>query len=103
MDKRLANYDRSTGIMTTNQEPLKEPKEKTCYRRTSDNLVSVQLIGTVAAITFGFISFQYQSGKIVADVTTKITEQSTKIEALTEDVRELKQTIKDLQYQRKPL
>lgn len=69
-----------------------EPKP--CSRRTSDQLVSVQLIGTIAAIVFGFLGFQYQSGKIVSDIASKISSQDAKIEALREDVKELKELIR---------
>ena len=72
----------------TNQEPQRY------YKRTSDQLVSVQLWGTIAAIVFGFLGFQYQSGKIVSDIASKISSQDAKIEALREDVKELKELIR---------
>ena len=73
-------------------------KKETPYKRTSDSLISMQLLGTIAAISFGFLGFQYQSGKIVSDVTAKITEQSVKIESLNDDVKELKEFLRFSQY-----
>ena len=78
---------------TTNET---ETNGKPSYRRTSDQLVSVQLIGTIAAIVFGFLGFQYQSGKIVSDIASKISSQDQKIENLTEDIKEIKEILKDI-------
>lgn len=66
------------------------------YRRTSDQLVSMQLIGTVTAIVVGVVSFQYQTGRIISEVSAKIAGQDVKIEALQSDIQEVKDSIKEL-------
>lgn len=79
------------------------------YRRTTDQMVSFQLLGTIAAIIAGFFSFQYQTGKIISEVTAKITTQDGKIEAMKEDLAEIKESTKELErvinlgYPRQPL
>lgn len=66
------------------------------YRRTSDQLVSMQLLGTVAAIAFGFVGFQWQLSGLVSSITAQLTENKVAQKSLQEDINELKETVKDL-------
>ncbi len=83
--------------MNTQQNDPKATSGGTPYRRTSDQLVSVQLIGTIFGIVLAFIGFQYQTGKIVSDITSKIASQDGKISSIQDDIKEIRETVKELE------
>jgi hypothetical protein len=87
--------------MTQSTDP-KSTNSGQSYKRTSDNLVSLQLLGTVFAIAFGFVGFQWQISTLVSGITSQLTESRLQVQQLKEDIRELKSSIKELsRYQQR--
>lgn len=82
--------------MNTPENDATENTPRPCYSRTSDKLITVQLIGTVVAIVLGFLGFQYQTGQIVAQVAAKIAGQEEQVKALKDDIQEIKDSVKEL-------
>lgn len=81
--------------MNTSQDPKTTNPGQT-YKRTSDTLVSAQLIGTIAAIAFGFVGFQWQVSTLVASQASTNTRLSEEVRAMREDVSELKAELRQL-------
>ena len=75
--------------MTNSTDP-KSTNPGQSYRRTSDQLVSIQLIATIGTIVAAFIGFQWQVGNLVSNITTQLTKSDLQIQQLKEDVREIK-------------
>ena len=82
--------------MTTQLDP-KASNPGIPYGRKSDKLVSAQLVGTVCAIVFGFIATQWNIGNLIASQSTTNAELRQKVQSLTDDVKEIKETLHDLQ------
>ena len=83
----------------TNPTDPKTTNPGTPYRRTSDQLVSIQLIATVATILAAVFGFQWQLGNLVSGITTQLTRSDLQIQDLKGDVAELKETVRELSHQ----
>jgi len=86
-----------------NNFPLKKMTNSTDPKSTSSNtgdkgvpnhLSPMQLVGTVSAIAFAFLGFQWQLGQLVNNVSVQLTRSDLQIQELKEDVREIKLKLK---------
>jgi len=84
--------------MTNSPDP-KTTNPGQSYRRTSDQLVSIQLVATVATILAAVFGFQWQLGNLVSGITTQLTKSDLQIQQLKGDVAELKETVRELSHQ----
>ena len=82
-----------TDFMTNSTDP-KTTNPSTPYRRTSDQLVSVQLIATVSTIVAAFFGFQWQLGNLVSGVSVQLTKSDLQIQELKADIAEIKARLK---------
>jgi hypothetical protein len=103
------NREGQAAILTPYQsskirDTLKGPYKKstnpgTSYKRTSDQLVSVQLIATVATVLAAFLGFQWQLGNLVSGISVQLTKSDLQVQELKSDVAELKATVRELSQQ----
>jgi hypothetical protein len=96
MAKGLDYKNRSENFRVNTSQDPKTTNSGQGYKRTSDTLVSVQLMGTIAAIAFGFVGFQWQVSTLVASQASTNTRLSEEIRAMREDVSELKAEVRQL-------
>jgi hypothetical protein len=79
--------------MTNSTDP-KTTNPGTSYKRTSEQLVSIQLIATIATIAATVLGFQWQLGSLINNITVQLTKSDLQIQELKSDVAEIKARLK---------